>query len=193
MKEKSKLERTPQKNDQGKRKISPTKKESESKKSKLAPLKSSPVRAVKKEASMCPRGLDVEEPRGSRGGNTEECLLWVDKYKPTSLKNIIGQQGDQSCANKLLRWLGNWHKSSPEEKKHGDFTTLVVLCVSVSMQCSVVCLGHLPVSKSLLRLVQSSSALGPGGASVNKAGPSGAPREWGIMNQLLKYMCQVLL
>ncbi|XP_041642033.1 replication factor C subunit 1 [Cheilinus undulatus] len=38
-------------------------------------------------------------------------LLWVDKYRPRSLKTVIGQQGDQSCANKLLRWLQNWHKN----------------------------------------------------------------------------------
>ncbi|KAM8878792.1 replication factor C subunit 1 isoform 2-T2 [Spinachia spinachia] len=37
-------------------------------------------------------------------------LLWVDKYRPRSLKTVIGQQGDQSCANKLLRWLRNWNK-----------------------------------------------------------------------------------
>lgn len=37
-------------------------------------------------------------------------LLWVDKYRPRTLKAVIGQQGDQSCANKLLRWLQNWHK-----------------------------------------------------------------------------------
>ncbi|XP_061833231.2 replication factor C subunit 1 isoform X1 [Nerophis lumbriciformis] len=37
-------------------------------------------------------------------------LLWVDKYRPLSLKALIGQQGDQSCANKLLRWLKTWHK-----------------------------------------------------------------------------------
>nr|AAC52140.1 ISRE-binding protein [Mus musculus] len=123
-KEKSKLERTPQKNDQGKRKISPAKKESESKKCKLTLLKNSPMKAVKKEASTCPRGLDVKETHGSRSSNKEECLLWVDKYKPASLKNIIGQQGDQSCANKLLRWLRNWHKSSPEEKKHAKFGKL---------------------------------------------------------------------
>nr|XP_046269466.1 replication factor C subunit 1 isoform X2 [Scatophagus argus] len=44
---------------------------------------------------------------------TEEgaSLLWVDKYRPRSLKTVIGQQGDQSCANKLLRWLQNWHKN----------------------------------------------------------------------------------
>ncbi|MGH0189878.1 UNVERIFIED_CONTAM: hypothetical protein FKN15_039780 [Acipenser sinensis] len=39
------------------------------------------------------------------------------KYKPTSLKNIIGQQGDQSCANKLLRWLRNWHHNAAGDKK----------------------------------------------------------------------------
>ncbi|XP_038948447.1 replication factor C subunit 1 isoform X7 [Rattus norvegicus] len=120
-KEKSKLERTPQKNDQGKRKLSPTKRELEPKKSKLTPLKHSPRKAVKEEERVCPRGLDAKEPHGSHSASREECLLWVDKYKPTSLKNIIGQQGDQSCANKLLRWLRNWHKSSPEEKKHAKF------------------------------------------------------------------------
>lgn len=33
----------------------------------------------------------------------------MDKYRPRSLKAVIGQQGEQSCANKLLRWLRNWH------------------------------------------------------------------------------------
>uniref|UniRef100_A0A8C2MG74 Replication factor C subunit 1 n=1 Tax=Cricetulus griseus TaxID=10029 RepID=A0A8C2MG74_CRIGR len=131
-KEKSKLEQTPKKHEQGKRKISPTKKESESKKSKLTPQRDSPAKAIKKEADMSRRGLDFTEqvvkekpgnnraqgPAKNSSGNKVESLLWVDKYKPTSLKNIIGQQGDQSCANKLLRWLRNWHKSSPEEKKH---------------------------------------------------------------------------
>ncbi|KAK7166394.1 hypothetical protein R3I93_006230 [Phoxinus phoxinus] len=42
--------------------------------------------------------------------NDGSSLLWVDKYRPRSLKNLIGQQGDQSCANKLQRWLQNWHK-----------------------------------------------------------------------------------
>ncbi|XP_051054367.1 replication factor C subunit 1 isoform X1 [Phodopus roborovskii] len=131
-KEKSKLEQTPKKHEQGKRKTSPTKKESASKKSKLTPQRNSPAKAIKKEADVSRRGLNFleqvvkETPRNSNAqapaedssGNKVESLLWVDKYKPTSLKNIIGQQGDQSCANKLLRWLRNWHKSSPEEKKH---------------------------------------------------------------------------
>ncbi|XP_069351399.1 replication factor C subunit 1 isoform X4 [Eulemur rufifrons] len=134
-KEKSKLEKTPQKNDQGKRKISPTKKESESKKSKLTPKRDSSVKSVQKETSVFRRGLDFEEQvaegvsgdskarnlADGRSENKVENLLWVDKYKPTSLKTIIGQQGDQSCANKLLRWLRNWHESSSEDKKHAKF------------------------------------------------------------------------
>ncbi|XP_055014455.1 replication factor C subunit 1 [Boleophthalmus pectinirostris] len=54
-------------------------------------------------------------------------LLWVDKYRPRSLKTVIGQQGDQSCANKLMRWLQNWHKnhsggsSKPAVAKFGKF------------------------------------------------------------------------
>ncbi|XP_010978690.1 replication factor C subunit 1 isoform X3 [Camelus dromedarius] len=130
-KEKSKLERTPQKNDRGKRKISPTKKESESKKCQLTPQRESSIKSIKKETSVFRRGLDfkeqvAEETNGdSRARNLAddssenkvENLLWVDKYKPTSLKTIIGQQGDQSCANKLLRWLQNWHKSPSEDKK----------------------------------------------------------------------------
>lgn len=54
-------------------------------------------------------------------------LLWVDKYRPHSLKTVIGQQGDQSCANKLLRWLQNWHRShsgvssKPAVAKFGKF------------------------------------------------------------------------
>ncbi|XP_023558535.1 replication factor C subunit 1 [Octodon degus] len=134
-KAKSKLETTPQKNNRGKRKISPSKNESESKKNKQTPKRDSSTKTIKKETEVTNvfrRGLDFKEqvtketsgdsrPRELAGDSNEsrvDSLLWVDKYKPTSLKTIIGQQGDQSCANKLLRWLRNWHKSSPDEKKH---------------------------------------------------------------------------
>ncbi|XP_010623412.1 replication factor C subunit 1 isoform X1 [Fukomys damarensis] len=133
---KSKLERTPQKNNQGKRKIIPNKKESESKKIKHTPKRDSSTKTMKKETEVTDvfrRGLDFKEQQVAKETNGDsrpreladesseskvDSLLWVDKYKPTSLKTIIGQQGDQSCANKLLRWLRNWHKSSPDEKKH---------------------------------------------------------------------------
>ncbi|XP_066242266.1 replication factor C subunit 1 isoform X1 [Saccopteryx leptura] len=131
-KEKSKLKRTPQKNDRGKRKSSPIKKESESKKCRQTPRKDSRAKSVTEEARVFQSGppfreQEAEETGGdgparrwARDGTDDKGahLLWVDKYKPTSLKTIIGQQGDQSCANKLLRWLQNWHKSPLEDKKH---------------------------------------------------------------------------
>lgn len=150
-KEKSKLERTPQKKDQGKRKISPTKKESGSKKSRLTPKKDSSIKSVKKETSVLWRCLDFKEEvaEGTNGDsrarsladdspeNKVEDLLWVDKYKPTSLKTIIGQQGDQSCANKLLRWLRNWHKGPLEDQKRGEFTASFIFVCVPPCHCSV--------------------------------------------------------
>ncbi|KAG7155024.1 Replication factor C subunit 1-like [Homarus americanus] len=43
-------------------------------------------------------------------GRQHETLMWVDKYKPSTVKNIIGQQGDRSNVRKLLAWLKNWQK-----------------------------------------------------------------------------------
>lgn len=47
---------------------------------------------------------------------------FVDKYKPTSVKQIIGQQGPQSNANKLQNWLLHWHKNhgDPSKKKKAN-------------------------------------------------------------------------
>jgi hypothetical protein len=36
--------------------------------------------------------------------------LWVDKYKPTTTRGIIGQQTDKSNMKKLQNWLKNWPK-----------------------------------------------------------------------------------
>lgn len=47
----------------------------------------------------------------------ETFSLWVDKYKPTNIKQIIGQQGEKSCVNKLLKWLKNWHSNHSGNKK----------------------------------------------------------------------------
>ena len=37
--------------------------------------------------------------------------MWVDRYRPKTSKNIIGQQGEKSCAKKLAQWLRDWHKN----------------------------------------------------------------------------------
>uniref|UniRef100_A0A1B6MVA5 Replication factor C subunit 1 n=1 Tax=Graphocephala atropunctata TaxID=36148 RepID=A0A1B6MVA5_9HEMI len=43
--------------------------------------------------------------------------LWVEKYKPVTTRQIIGQQGDKSCVNKLTTWLRNWHHNHSGQKK----------------------------------------------------------------------------
>lgn len=37
--------------------------------------------------------------------------LWVEKYRPNSLKNLMGHHGSNSPANKLLKWLKYWNSS----------------------------------------------------------------------------------
>ena len=37
-------------------------------------------------------------------------MLWVDKYWPRAVKQIIGQQGDKSNMRKLMNWLRDWEK-----------------------------------------------------------------------------------
>ncbi|NXM94699.1 RFC1 factor, partial [Sylvia borin] len=125
----SKPKKTPQKAEAGKRNLSPYKTEANNKKSKSTPEKGDTIRSVKKETTAVRKLTDfkrqtVEEkeapkPKGNLVSEADEDdtekLLWVDKYKPVSLKAIIGQQGEQSCANKLLRWLRNWHKNALED------------------------------------------------------------------------------
>lgn len=84
-------------------------------------------------ANTARRGLGLssssspQDPSSPSLSGEGASLLWVDKYRPRSLKTVIGQQGDQSCANKLLRWLQNWHKnhsggsSKPAAPKFGKF------------------------------------------------------------------------
>ncbi|XP_065091606.1 replication factor C subunit 1 [Ochlerotatus camptorhynchus] len=43
--------------------------------------------------------------------NSTENMAWVDKYKPTSVKQIIGQTGPASNVQKLLNWLSKWHSN----------------------------------------------------------------------------------
>uniref|UniRef100_UPI00398E8073 replication factor C subunit 1 isoform X3 n=1 Tax=Pristiophorus japonicus TaxID=55135 RepID=UPI00398E8073 len=57
------------------------------------------------------------EPQSRTLAKEEPSLLWVDKYRPAALKNIIGQQGEQSCANKLVRWLKKWHMNNSGDSK----------------------------------------------------------------------------
>ncbi|KAM6206229.1 replication factor C subunit 1 isoform 4-T4 [Sarcoramphus papa] len=125
----SRPKKTPQKAEAGKRNFSPFKRETGNKKYKSTPEKGDTVKSVKKETAAVRKLMDFKwqtvekkeapKPKGSLVSEINEDgterLLWVDKYKPVSLKAIIGQQGEQSCANKLLRWLRNWHKNTSED------------------------------------------------------------------------------
>lgn len=76
-------------------------------------VKKSPVKAVvKKEIHSAPSTSSSLPQEGSG-----DVLLWVDKYKPTNLKGIIGQQGDRSNMRKLLHWLQNWSKHHGNSNK----------------------------------------------------------------------------
>uniref|UniRef100_A0A8C9FB15 Replication factor C subunit 1 n=1 Tax=Pavo cristatus TaxID=9049 RepID=A0A8C9FB15_PAVCR len=130
--------KTPQKTESSKRNFSPLKREADRKKSNCTPEKGGTFKAVKKEATAIRKLKDFEhqtvekkeapKPKGNlvseSSENRTETLLWVDKYKPASLKAIIGQQGEQSCANKLLRWLRSWHKNTSEDGQGDDYVEL---------------------------------------------------------------------
>lgn len=44
-------------------------------------------------------------------------LPWVDKYKPTSVKEIVGQFGPTSNVSKLTNWLSKWYINHDGKKK----------------------------------------------------------------------------
>uniref|UniRef100_A0A663LYA7 Replication factor C subunit 1 n=1 Tax=Athene cunicularia TaxID=194338 RepID=A0A663LYA7_ATHCN len=125
----SRPKKTPQKAETGKRNFSPFKKGADNKTYKSTPEKGDTVKSVKKETTAVRKLTDFKlqteenseapKPKGNLVSEINEDgterLLWVDKYKPVSLKAIIGQQGEQSCANKLLRWLRNWNKATSED------------------------------------------------------------------------------
>lgn len=90
--------------------VSPLKTSKKSPQKGRSPRKSSPQKPVPSMSSdivssrSCPA-----KTKGSDDDN--ESLLWVDKYKPKSLKQIIGQNGEKSIAKKLLNWLKNWQSN----------------------------------------------------------------------------------
>uniref|UniRef100_A0A915PB11 Uncharacterized protein n=1 Tax=Meloidogyne floridensis TaxID=298350 RepID=A0A915PB11_9BILA len=64
-----------------------------------------------------PKIFLIEEEEKKKKSSTS---LWVDKYRPKTIKQLIGQQTDKSPTNKLLEWLKNWakfHLMQGEKKK----------------------------------------------------------------------------
>ncbi|KAJ7371468.1 replication factor C subunit 1 [Desmophyllum pertusum] len=56
----------------------------------------------------------TQTPTSSPAPKGEPSLLWVDKYRPRTVKQIIGQQGDKSNMRKLMNWLRDWEKKQKE-------------------------------------------------------------------------------
>ncbi|EFX80623.1 hypothetical protein DAPPUDRAFT_318220 [Daphnia pulex] len=81
----------------------PKKKSPEPKKIDLKPQQSSSTAAPIRKAEPISVKMEVAE------GNDQAQLPWVDKYKPTSLKQVIGMHGDRSIAKKLVYWLKSWY------------------------------------------------------------------------------------
>ena len=54
----------------------------------------------------------------------EPNLLWVDKYQPRAVKQIIGQQGDKSKMRKLMNWLRDWEKNRKKPASKCEYTCI---------------------------------------------------------------------
>ncbi|XP_021704728.1 replication factor C subunit 1 [Aedes aegypti] len=73
---------------------------------KKSPIKSEPIAPIKREVTSYQKDI-----------NSTENMAWVDKYKPTSVKQIIGQSGPASNVHKLMNWLSKWHSNHDGKKK----------------------------------------------------------------------------
>ncbi|XP_039765625.1 replication factor C subunit 1 isoform X2 [Pararge aegeria] len=71
----------------------------------------------KKERSLSPKKVKNDEVKSekivngvpNKSDSVDNSLMWVDKYKPTNLKQIIGQHGEKSNVKKLSNWLIQWY------------------------------------------------------------------------------------
>ncbi|CAD5210611.1 unnamed protein product [Bursaphelenchus xylophilus] len=76
-------------------------------------ISDSPVKKSPKKVEKRPPKVNTAEslnlpPLNMIGGHKLE--QWVDKYKPTEINKVVGQQTGQSMAQKLLKWLRDWPK-----------------------------------------------------------------------------------
>ncbi|CAF3436423.1 unnamed protein product [Rotaria sp. Silwood1] len=84
---------------------------STSKKQLPTTSKSSSTTLKRKSSSTVSKPIDEPDSIISSTTSVDKSnLLWVDKYKPQTIKNLIGQQGEKSCVQKLIVWLRDWYK-----------------------------------------------------------------------------------
>ncbi|XP_072935597.1 replication factor C subunit 1 [Epargyreus clarus] len=69
-------------------------------------VKSEPSdKSVKKEIEQSKTNNETSPNKSALSSS----LMWVDKYKPQNLKQIIGQHGEASNVKKLCNWLTKWY------------------------------------------------------------------------------------
>ncbi|CAH0722946.1 unnamed protein product, partial [Brenthis ino] len=80
----------------------------------VSPPKVVEVSEIKKEKAVKSETMSSVNDEQQAGASTSKpthalSLMWVDKYKPQNLKQIIGQHGENSNVKKLLNWLTKWY------------------------------------------------------------------------------------
>ena len=61
--------------------------------------------------------------------------LWVEKYKPSSLTQLIGPKTEKSNPKKLFKWLQDWHKNN---KSSGKNSKCKLSCLIPYSLCSII-------------------------------------------------------
>ncbi|XP_060864496.1 replication factor C subunit 1 isoform X2 [Metopolophium dirhodum] len=89
-----------------KRKMSPTK-TPENKKIKISSVDSPDTQ----ESGYTTESSPLQSVKSTIPTDNIESKLWVEKYKPLTLKQIIGQTGEKSNVNKLVNWLKSWYSN----------------------------------------------------------------------------------
>jgi len=79
---------------------------------KVKPIVVTPTNEIDKAKTSLPTSPSIENdsPSTPKLSADESTLMWADKYKPRTIKNLIGQQGEKSCVQKLTVWLRDWYK-----------------------------------------------------------------------------------
>ncbi|XP_060647666.1 LOW QUALITY PROTEIN: replication factor C subunit 1 [Drosophila nasuta] len=74
---------------------------------------------VKQEHKETDSKIKKEDNNNVDNVKPEESLnmAWVDKYKPNSIKDIVGQAGPSSNVTKLMNWLSKWYVNHDGKKK----------------------------------------------------------------------------
>ncbi|XP_020279206.1 replication factor C subunit 1 isoform X2 [Pseudomyrmex gracilis] len=87
--------------------------------SKESEIMISPTKTITEDVKMLsPKqiALDTSTKSTHTLHSSFESQPLVEKYRPKTMKQIVGQQGDRSCAHNLYVWLRDWHKNRQDPK-----------------------------------------------------------------------------